>query len=396
MRGSLSSIRVAARVVLPACLLTQLLIAGIAQAAAGDLDTSFDGDGKVITSLTGGAWGTAVAIQADQKILVTGYGGAIGTRDIAGGDDYARDVATQTSGTILAAGETIQGGIGDFVLVRYASSGTLDLTFGTGGTVLTDFGGSDDAARGIAVQTNGRILVGGIAGADFGLVRYKSNGRIDKSFGVGGKVTTDFGTTADAGRGLILQTDGRIVMGGNAGDDFGLARYEATGALDASFGAGGVVVTDLGLGQIDHSRAIALQSDGKIVAAGYTRAGGDQTSDFAVARYDTAGTLDSTFGTGGIVITDFGGTELGRSVVVQADGMIVVAGSIDRDEALVRYNADGSLDTSFGAGGLVRTDFGGNDGGRDVALQADGDIVTTGEIGSGLGTSFTVARYLAI
>ena len=225
-------------------------------------------------------------------------------------------------------------------------------------------------------------------------------GDLDTTFGTGGKVTTDFGGSP-VGFSVAIQSDGKIVVAGysNVGGTFGfaLARYNTNGSLDATFGTGGKVTTNYG--GDDRGYSLAIQSDGKIVVAGYSNAGG--TFDFALARYNTNGSLDTSFSAGGKVTTDFGGSDdLGRSVALQGDGKIVVAGDSNVgstfDFALARYNTNGSLDTSFGAGGKVTTDFGGSgDGGRSVALQGDGKIVVAGNAAVGGTADFALARYLA-
>ncbi|HEX5880137.1 MAG TPA: delta-60 repeat domain-containing protein, partial [Actinomycetota bacterium] len=153
----------------------------------------------------------------------------------------------------------------------------------TGGTVTTDIGGGDDVARALAVQADGKLVAAGVAptatGSDFALARYNPNGTLDASFGAGGTVTTDLIGGANA---LVVQADGKLVAAGVAGQDFGLARYNPNGTLDASFGAGGTVTTDIA-GDSDAAQALAVQADGKLVAAGGAGPGGD----FALARYRT-------------------------------------------------------------------------------------------------------------
>jgi uncharacterized delta-60 repeat protein len=210
-------------------------------------------------------------------------------------------------------------------------------------------------------------------------------GDLDLSFGMGGKVTTDVKIAVDTGQSVTLQSDGKIVVAGfavnpDATFDFALVRYNSDGNLDTSFGTGGKVTTDFSTFS-DYGRSVTLQSDGKIVVAGST------INDFAVARYNSNGSLDTSFGTGGKVTTDInGGFDTGYSVSLQSDGKIVVAGSTNfsgassSDFALVRYNNNGSLDTSFGTGGKVTTDInGGFDFGLSSVLQSDGKIVVTGQ-----------------
>jgi len=211
--------------------------------------------------------------------------------------------------------------------------GDLDVTFGNDGIVTTDFGGADEG-RAVALQKDGKIVVAGVTAglyplpSDFAVARYNKDGNLDMSFGVGGKVINDFGGN-DEGLAVVLQKDGKIVVAGESDDDFAIARYNTDGSLDLTFGTGGKVTTDFG--GVDEGRAVALQKDGKIVVAGAS------DGDFAVARYNTDGSLDLTFGTGGKVINDFGGNNQGFAVALQKDDKIVVAGILDVNFAVVRY-----------------------------------------------------------
>jgi len=163
----------------------------------------------------------------------------------------------------------------------------------------------------------------------------------------------------------------------------------APGDLDLSFGLDGKVLTDFG--GLEVGNAVAIQTDGKIVVAGSRDFLFNQ--DFAVVRYNSDGNLDNSFGSGGKVITGFGGTELARAVAIQTDGKIVVAGHNGVDFALARYNSDGTLDTSFSEDGKVLTDFGGLEFGNAVAIQTDGKIVAAGTKTGFLLSDFALARY---
>ncbi len=264
----------------------------------------------------------------------------------------------------------------NFALTRYLADGNLDTSFGSGGKVTTDMGGNkNDFGSALALQPDGKLVAAGYSDSfNFALVRYLADGNLDTSFGSDGKVTTNFGANG-AGKALVLQPDGFIVVAGYSNGDFALARYLADGSLDPSFGTGGSVTTDFG--SDDEGKSVALQPDGRIVVAGYSN------GNFALARYLADGSLDPSFGNGGIVTTDFGAGDVGQSVTLQPDGRIVVAGYSyigygNDDIALARYLADGSLDPSFGTGGIVTTDFGSDDEGKSVALQPDGRIVVAG------------------
>ena len=215
-------------------------------------------------------------------------------------------------------------------------------------------------------------------------------GDLDPSFGGGDVVSTDFGSQSQSRAvAMALQPNGQIVVAGIvypghlANPRFAVARYNADGSLDASFGSGGTAMTDFGSPRGDVATAVALQPDDKIVLAGSTTtSGGD---NFALARYNADGSLDQTFGNGGKVTTEFSGFDRASAVSVQRDGKIVVVGTSSRgfsDFVLVRYSADGALDASFGNGGRVISDFaGGDDAVSGLALQPDGKILVLGVVG---------------
>ena len=256
-------------------------------------------------------------------------------------------------------------------MVRYNADGSLDTTFGTGGKVLTPVGTgtSNDIGNSLTVQEDGKIIVagygGGSDGTDFAVVRYNADGSLDTTFGTGGtgKILTPVGagTSNDFGNSVTVQADGKIVVAGygassQAGNDFAVVRYTANGTLDTTFGTGGKIVTPIGAGTSnDYAYSVTVQADGKIIVAGQGFGIGT-SNDFAVVRYTANGTLDTTFGPGGTARSSPRSAPariLFKSVIVQADGKIVVAGygqgsGTGYDFAVVRYNADGSLDTTFG------------------------------------------------
>jgi uncharacterized delta-60 repeat protein len=298
-----------------------------------------------------------------------------------------------------------------------AAAGGLDPSFGIGGKVHTDFAHRFDEGWGIAVQHDGRIVVAGetvheVGGADdrdFSVVRYLPDGSLDKSFGNDGKVSTDFGKDFELAFDMTLQPDGKIVAAGESGSstddssfDFALARYNADGSLDTTFGKGGKLTTDFA-GDDDEANDVAVQADGKIVLVGLTGVSTDRSRyDFALARYNADGSLDTTFGAGGKLTTDFaGGDDEASRIALLPHGKILAAGlatraGADSDFALARYNADGSLDTTFGTRGKLTTDFAGKDDKADsLAIQKNGEIVATGGAGIVQNTSgaFALARY---
>jgi uncharacterized delta-60 repeat protein len=249
-----------------------------------------------------------------------------------------------------------------------ASGGDLDTTFGADGKVTTNFTKWFDFARGVALQTDGKIVaVGrvGFAGRKFGLVRYNTDGTRDSAFGGDGRVTTNFTDGTDVPSGVAIQTDGKIVAAGGADGTFALARYKPGGTLDPTFGGDGKVTTDFRRGR-EGAVGVAVQANGKIVAAGGSDRG------FAVARYKPDGRLDPTFSGNGKVVASFGRFEfsaLAHGMALQTDNKIVVAGEAARAGdgrfALARFNADGTLDSTFSGNGKLTTDL---TDGFDVAL----------------------------
>lgn len=396
----------------------------------GNLDAGFGTDGIQTTPIgNSGEAALDCAIQPDGKIVAVGTTSA-GTSDFGlaryqpngaldnsfGNDgklftdfdfkeDFAVAVAIQPDGKLVVGGRSGQGSIFDFSLARYLPDGALDTNFGADGRVLTSFGAASDMGRALVLQPDNKIILAGYTTsgnqADFALARYLPNGNPDNTFGTAGMVTTSIGTGADFAYALALQPDGKIILGGSTsvGTDknFALVRYLPSGAPDPGFGNGGVLVQSLSAGQ-DEINSIALQPDGKIVAAGVTFKGIGQ--DFALTRYLPDGTPDAGFGNNGIVITDFGGTDVARAVALHADGRIVAGGFNQPggqvyDFALACYLPDGSPDTTFSTDGLLTTDF---DAGIDqintITIQADGKIVAAGYSVKGTDRDFALARYL--
>jgi uncharacterized delta-60 repeat protein len=274
--------------------------------------------------------------------------------------------------------------------------GSLDRTFGTGGQVTTAFPGYVNAsASAVALQPDGHLVAAGTVirpedpffNQDLGLVRYDRAGRLDPTFGSGGRVSTGFTpSSVDTAEALAVQRDGKLVVAGRSCPDnftdpnFLIARYLRDGSLDTSFGSGGLVTTDFG--GHDVANALVVQADGKLVAGGIAAGLGGQ---FALVRYNPDGSLDTTFGTGGKVTTDFvpDVPDYIEALVVEPDGRLVAAGVTEGNDALdfalARYNRDGSLDTTFGTGGKVTTDFaGGGDHASALVLQPDGKYVAAG------------------
>ena len=429
----------------------------------GALDTTSFGTtgtgGTAFTPIGTSSFGQAVAIQSDGKILVVGQSTHFtlvrynpdGTLDKTsfgptvspgvtsgivttpiGTSSTARAIAIQHDGKIVVAGQFFNGTTTHFALVRYNADGTLDTTsFGptvspgvTSGIVTTPIGASSFAFD-VAIQPDGKIVAAGQstntaipAITSFALVRYNSNGTLDNapsSFGTGGIVTIPIGTGSSFGRAMALQSDGKIIIAGQAnnasGAHFTLARYNSNGTLDTtSFGptvspgvTSGIVTTPIGTSSF--ATDLVLQPDGKIITVGNSTSGTSTT--LTLVRYNADGSLDTTSfgtaGTGGIVATTIAsGITSRQAVALQADGKTVVSGP--PTFTVTRYNSNGTLDTtSFGptispgvTSGIVSTTIGTASLALDLALQSDGNIVIAGQsTNATLGTHFTVARYLA-
>ncbi len=400
----------------------------------GSLDLTFNGTGFKFDGFGRGQdWGRKAVVQPDGKIVVAGYSyrsstdnsdvavarfNADGTYDTSFGTggrvvtnvsaaaDQALAVALQKDGKIVIAGFSTGPQGKDFLVARYRANGTLDPAFGSGGKVITPimlgFTVSQDQANDIAIQPDGKIVVAGIAGLYSAVVRYNSNGSLDGTFGGGVlPVAPVNGMQIYA---VAVQADGKIVTGGVSEESFALLRYNSDGSPDATFDGDGAVITHIFDRAVVYS--LALQPDGKIVAGGAAITGnvnfGDY--DFAIARYNTDGSLDTGFDGDGKFTTGLLGDEEIKSVAIQTDGKIVAAGgtNVEGDQptfAALRCNADGTLDNTFGGTGKISTvltdvnDTFGFDTAYAVALQPDGKIVAAGITRYHNEDDFALVRY---
>jgi uncharacterized delta-60 repeat protein len=317
--------------------------------------------------------------------------------------DYATAIAFQPDGKILVGGRSENDEY--FLLVRYTAAGALDNTFGNGGVVFVRSEPNNAAVGyGMVLQPDGKIVMAGWNwpnnDLDFCLMRFNSDGSLDNSFGTGGKVTTAIGPGDDEARNLVIQPDGKIVVTGfsfnaSGNADYVVARYTAAGALDNTFGTGGIVRTDINSYDIPEGIAID-NTTGAITIAGTSNADYDElgkhhtgVGDFTVVRYTSAGVLDGTFGTGGIATIDInsGASDAAHSLAVQPDGKLIVAGTTQRDAnhdvAVIRLTTAGALDGTFGTGGKAIANYNGTNSDDDchsVALQSDGKIVIGGSV----------------
>ncbi len=289
-----------------------------------------------------------------------------------------------------------------------AADGDLDPTFGNGGKVVTDFSNSNDWLSRIAVQPDGKIVAIGDTHPSnkFALARYNPDGTLDATFGNGGKVITVIANVRESAAGLLILPNGKIMISGSialpssSNSSFALLRYNSDGSLDTTFGNSGIVTTNVGPDD-DQAYSLALQSDGKIVAAGrkgiFFYPADQRKGNVALARYNSDGSLDATFGNGGVVTTDFGqGLEsYAIALMIQPDGKIVIAGESSYEFLVARYNPNGSLDNTFGNNGHALANFSSNwDGATDAVMQPDGKIVLVGwSVLNSPYDSFALARF---
>jgi uncharacterized delta-60 repeat protein len=376
-------------------------------ASPGDLDTTFGSGGRKTVNFGGVDAARAVVVQPNGRVVVAGGGGpassfcvvrlraANGTLDptfgsggkqvidFGGEDEGAHAVALQPDGKILLAGDTHL----KPAVVRLRVNGTLDPSFENDGKKAFSWGAIGRITA-VVVAPNGKILLGGFSGPEGGdikVARLNANGLLDKTFGTGGIAAVDFGGT-EFGEAMARQADGRILVAGRA--DAGgaiVARLRATGALDPDFGAGGRVTLPGG----GSANAVLVQPDRRIVVAGNASGSGAMT----VTRLMPGGSLDTGFGTNGTTAIDFGAlADLAGGAVLQPDGRIVVAGytQATEDVAVARLTSGGALDPSFGAGGKATVDFGVATFGNAVALAPNGRIVVAGQKSGA--DDFAVAR----
>lgn len=340
-------------------LVASLVLCSITFGAAGDVDPSFDTDGKAITDFGKSDFAEGMVIQRSGKITVVGH-----------------DTETDPPRYYR-----------DFVLARYLTDGNLDPAFG-GGRVRTDFGGGSDSASDVVEQPDGKLVVAGWSAPgqqlQFAVARYNDDASLDSTFDGDGKALLFVGEDGVANA-VALQPDGRIVAAGEASvpgsSDFALVRLTPTGGLDPSFDGDGIVLTDISGGE-DLITSVGMQSNGRIVVAGMAL----PSRDLLLARYGSDGRLDASFDGDGKVRTTLPCCAIWPRLAVQPDGKIVIAAG----SQLLRYNGDGSLDSRFGTQGRVdatSTTI------EAVAVQTDGKIVVAGVPRDVMVSGFSVSRY---
>jgi len=389
----------AAPVTFPASGTEATVVLSAAPTAPHSLPTaaSVQGQGGVATASTP----LTVTVRGLPGVVDTSFGGGVVRQAVDVGEDYANAVAVQPDGKVIVAGSSATADGTVISLVRLNRDGGLDTTFGTGGKVLTRVGtNGGDVAQAIALQGDGKILVAGASdqggtGLDFAVVRYQADGSLDTTFGNGGKVVADFAGDADRAEALLVQADGRIVVGGEAntgsgaggrGVDFALLRLNADGTLDAGFGTQGKVVTQVGANtatDVLHGLAIeGVQGEGRIVAVG-------GEGDFRAVRYRPDGTLDTDFGTQGRIVGLFDSVIGGaRAVTVLPTGQLVIAGQVNHHFAAVQLTASGALDAGFGTGGRFEQALVANwNEATALVRQDDGKLILGGWAYTGAGSS---------
>lgn len=334
----------------------------------GSLDLGFGNNGKVLTSIASSPTSSAT------------------------------DIKVQDDGKIIVAGISVIGQIVKFLVLRYEANGSLDNSFGNSGIVTTAFGQDSDYAMSLAIQNDGKIIVAGYSYYDysnylyseFALVRYNSDGSLDNSFGNSGKLTIAPTLGTNECHDIVIQDDGKIVLFGHSynigfgdGNSFTTIRLNTDGSLDNGFGTNGMVKTDIGI--YDSSGSISIQTDGKIVVAGYSGSAGMEHA--SLVRYNIDGSIDNSFGNNGLIITPIANKALKiKSLAIQNDGKILTGGysyfNQESDFFVMRYNLNGEIDNGFGLGGIVNIDFSNSvDACTSLEIQNDGKILLAGYTG---------------
>src|SRR5262245_3910746 len=344
---------------------------------AGDLDPSFGSKGVVTLPFASAyAYADEVAIQADRKIVV------------------------------LGTAHASVGVASDFALVRLLPNGDLDPTFGDEGRVITDFDGRYDEGLALTLQDNGKIVAAGSSTGEAAVARYLPDGTLDRTFDGDGTVRIGIGTEVRA-RDVAVQANGKILVALDDGWTFSAARLSKSGRPDAGFGGDGIVSVDPSRGSSDMVRTLALHGRGFLLGGSVLAAGGTTHDDWGLARFDARGRIDRSFGDDGLTTTDFAGSgpDVLEDLAVRSDGTIVAAGqsSVDpggadqsSDVTVALYDPDGSLVPSFGSGGWTRTDLGSYfDDGRSVALGRSDTIVVASDVYEDANAQGAAVRFTA-
>lgn len=409
----------------------------------GGLDTTFNSDGRVTYLSEMEETAYAMVIQPDGKIIVGGriditaskchfilqrykidgsLDSIFGTNGVVettmhGKEDVINAIALQPDGKIVVAGTSYSDITAyDIAFARYNTDGTLDNTFGNNGTKVIDILGNTDGSHdekvnsALAIQGDGKIIAAGyihnVISYDFMLVRLNTDGSVDTNFGTNGFAITDVAdASSDAIRGIVLQNNGKIVAVGasniNSTVAFVAARYLPTGTLDPTFGKLGLVVGTNTDTTTEDPYSVLIQPDGKIISVGTQQRNPGNWTSAQLIRYNSNGTYDTTFGKNGVSVIANDGYDQIYASVLQPDGKIVAAGNTykinSRDFLLIRLNANGILDSTFGINGRITTEFGFQkyDEAYAIARQNDGKILLAGYASSANPTTYDIAitRY---
>ena len=325
------------------------------------------------------------------------------TKYFGSGFAYSSKVLIQDE-EIIAVGMATIDGLNKFILSRYLSSGVIDSTFGVDGTTITQIGTGNTFGIGATFQTDGKIImVGNVDHANytsFGVTRYLPDGTPDNTFGDGGSTILDLGDSPDQAYAVDLQSDGKILVAGFTGQwgemDWAIVRFNSDGTLDNSFGENGKVIFDV-FGFNDELRDLRVLSDDRFCVIGF--AGEDAVNGSAtVGQFLADGTIDASFGSNGIVKIPTGyDYSIAHGMDLTSDEKIVISGNVDIGGSnrflTSRINSDGTLDESYNGIGFVISDFGDNEGLSAVKVQSDGKILAAGQYGAWPGVDFAIVRY---
>ena len=395
-------------------------------AQPGTLDSSFGING--ISNIEGLGYVRSTALQADGKIIVVGREisesvvtiaryNTDGSLDESFGDNgivytdlknshqfYAanfEDVAIQSDGKIVVTGsgfyDDIQGNFYDALTIRYNTDGSMDESFGDRGAVISDFEDDHDEAKKIAIQSDGKIVIGGISGGYYFIARYNTDGSLDNSFNTeNGWVKGSLGGVT-LFTSLALQEDAKIVISCNISDAGSLIRYKSNGTKDSSFGVNGTVRGNPSLHNFIQN--IIIQGDGKILAVGKSLNYDLNKYNAIVMRYELSGEFDTTFGEAGIMTVVYeSANTVGSNILLQEDKKIVISGGFYTSDGsvkkgtLTRFNKDGSLNDHFGNGGIAETIFSNL---ANILIQPDGKIIARGSLTNGSSFTYTLSRFKA-
>jgi uncharacterized delta-60 repeat protein len=353
-----------------------------------------DSDGKILVGATIDGDAGVLRINSDGTIDTSFGTAGVATFDI-GQYDIVHGILQQTNGKYIAQTATVNGHWGAG-LVRFNTDGSVDTTFGGTGTgsIFVNTLSKDAPGSGMTILPDGRLIAVGYSneadGNQIFVLRLSADGVLDTSFGTNGTKAFNPATGSEAPTSVTTLADGNILITGIASENFFLAKLDADGNPVNAFGTNGYVSTDIQ--GYDEANSIAETSDGKILVSGYTNGG----TDIALARYNADGSLDSSFGTNGVVVTDIGGTsDLARSLAVQPDGKILVignTGAATQDIFTARYNSDGTLDTSFGTNGILIRDVSSSEIGFDIAVDDNGKFLSLLNTNFGANTDLLIER----